>query len=128
MKGFSKTLEALIAMLTIVSAFLVIFPGGEKPVEHETAAWKLLAFNVLDFLEKNNTLSKLAVEGDTSAIEEMVEELLPPSLESKVMICEQSCEDPGIVAEKIVSVEYLIGGYEQRVEPRRVVLFVWRAE
>jgi hypothetical protein len=108
-----RTLEALIC-LGILATFLVLFfssplkiPGIEK------ANYKLFVFSALKVLDKTGKLRKYALEKNVSAIETELARHLPYLIDYKVVIYNETTNItsiPEILAEEIVTVDYLLAG------------------
>jgi len=125
MKGILKSFEALIAILFILTAYFTLFTG-EKVPDLETVIWKIRGFEALRALDDLNKLANYALANETEKIEgELVENLLL-GLNYKVLVCNQTCPSLGISSEKIASVSYFIAGNATHVEPREVLLYIWR--
>ncbi|MEM5854321.1 MAG: hypothetical protein QW228_08200 [Candidatus Aenigmatarchaeota archaeon] len=126
MKGLLKSFEALIAIFLVIGAYFALFGSGEKIPELEVILWKTRGFEALRTLDMENKLSTLALSNDTQSIEKELETLLPIGLEYKVLICEESCPSFSVNSEKVVSVSYFISGNVTHLEPREVLLYLWR--
>ncbi|MDI6798499.1 MAG: hypothetical protein QMD12_00670 [Candidatus Aenigmarchaeota archaeon] len=124
-KGVLQTLEAVIAILMTLTFFVIFFAPREGLPEFETISWKLRGFNALKILDKNNELRQYAMANNTQAIKERLQYLLPSNLNYEVVICEQSCPNPNIEAEKLASVNYIIAGNLTSIRPILIVLYVW---
>lgn len=124
-KGILQSLEAVIAVLMILTTFVVLFAPREGLPEFETVSWKLRGFNSLKALDDNNELRMYALTNNTQTINEKLQSLLLSNMNFDVRICNQTCVNPNITAERIVSVSYLIAGNTSNFGPREIVLYMW---
>jgi hypothetical protein len=125
MKGLMKSLEAVIAILMMLTFFIYFFRGAEQLPEFETINWQLKGFNSLKTLDKNNQLRQYAIANDTQTIESQLASLLPAETSYKIIICNATCGNPGITSEKLTSVSYFIAGDLANFQPREIVLYMW---
>jgi hypothetical protein len=125
MRGMLKSFEALIAILFVLTAYFALFTG-EKVPDLEIATWKIRGFEALRALDDLNKLASYALANETEKIEDELAENLAIGLNYKVLVCNQTCPSLGISSEKIVSVSYFIAGNATHVEPREVLLYIWR--
>lgn len=125
MKGLMKSLEAVIAILMVVAVFIYFFRGGEQLPEFETINWQLKGFNSLKILDNQNQLRQYVLDDDVQTIENKLLPLLPSGVSYKVVICEATCENPGITSEKLTSVNYFITGDLANFQPKQIVLYMW---
>ncbi|MEM5773137.1 MAG: hypothetical protein QXL86_02830 [Candidatus Aenigmatarchaeota archaeon] len=126
MKGILKSFEALIAILLVLGVYLALFGAGEKIPELEIVLWKIRGFEALKALDEQNKLASFALANNEEAIESELASLLPIGLDYKVLICEEDCPSFSINSEKVASVSYFIAGNLTNVEPREVLLYIWR--
>jgi|YelNatPaOPRAMG01_1025707.scaffolds.fasta_scaffold14450_6 hypothetical protein len=126
MKGISKILEVLIAILFIASVYLYLFGPGEKVPDLEITTWKIRGFEALRVLDESNKLATNALANETGKIEADLEKILPIGINYKVLICTQECPGVNISSEKITSVSYFIAGNATNLEPKEILLYMWR--
>jgi hypothetical protein len=125
MKGILKSFEVLITILFVLTAYFILFKG-EKVPDLETATWKVRGFESLRVLDDSNKLASYALANETEKIEDELAENLGIGLDYKVLICNQTCPSLEIKSEKVTSVSYFIAGNASNVEPREVLLYMWR--
>jgi hypothetical protein len=125
MKGLTKIFEAVITILMVVTVFIYFFGKIEELPGFETANWQLRGFNSLKILDKNNQLRQYALANDTEAIENQLSSLLPAEVNYKIIICNTTCENPGISAEKLTSVSYFIAGDISNFQAKEIILYMW---
>lgn len=125
MKGLLKSLEAVIAILMILTVYVTFFAPKEPLPEFETINWRVRAFNALTILDENNELRLYALANDTTTIENKLQNLLPVERSYHVVVCNETCLTPNITADKITSVTYFIAGRIGNIQPKQVVLYVW---
>jgi len=126
MKGILKTFESVVAILMVITVFLIFFGSGEKIPDVETVTWKAKGFDALKTLDDWNKLASWALSNDTSSIETGLASLLPLGIDYDVVICTQTCPTVSISSDKIASVNYFVAGNETNIDPREVVLYLWR--
>jgi len=124
-KGLLKSLEALIAILMIMSVFLMFYGSAEEVPEFKGINWKLRGFAALEFLDSTNELRNLALRNDTAEIEKKLQPLMPGDVDYVVIVCGTTCDNPGVTSEELVSVSYLLAGNVSMFQPKQVVLYIW---
>jgi hypothetical protein len=125
MKGILKSFESIVAILMVLTVFLVLF-AGERIPDVEAVTWRLRGFEALKALDKSNRLATPALADNTSSIETELASILPIGVNYDVVVCTQTCPTFSTSSEKITSVSYFIAGNAINVEPREVVLYLWR--
>ncbi|MEM5829790.1 MAG: hypothetical protein QW040_01400 [Candidatus Aenigmatarchaeota archaeon] len=125
MKGILKSFEALVAILLVLTAYFALFTE-EKVPDVETVIWRLKGIEALKALDDSNELVNYVLANESEKIESKLGRILPIGLDYKVVVCDQTCIEPNISSEKIVSVGYFIGGNATHVEPREIWLYLWR--
>jgi len=126
MKGVLKSFEAVIAILAVITVYLVLFGSGEKIPDIEVVTWRTRGFEALKAIDEKNKLATLALANDTSSIESELASLLPLGLDYDVVVCSQSCPSVGISSEKISSANYFVVGNTTNIDPKEVVVYIWR--
>lgn len=124
-KGISQSLEAIIAILMILTIFVISYSSKESLPEFETVSWKLKGFNSLKVLDENNELREYALANNTLAIKERLQSLLPTYLNYEVVVCDETCPILNIESEKLVTVSYFISGNTNTFDPKQIVLYMW---
>jgi len=123
-KGISQSLEAIIAILMVLTIFIVFYRQQTLP-EFETVSWKLKGFNSLKVLDENNELREYVLVNNTLVIKEKLQSLLPSYLNYEVVICDESCPVLNIESEKLVTVSYIISGDTNTFDPKQIFLYMW---
>jgi len=123
-KGISQSLEAVIAILMIMTIFVISYRQATLP-EFETVSWKLKGFDSLKVLDENNELREYALANNTLAIKEKLQSLLPTYLNYEVVVCDESCPVLNIESEKLVTVSYIISGDTNTFIPKQIFLYMW---
>jgi hypothetical protein len=126
MMGILKSLEAIIAILLVLTSYFAIFGSGENIPDFETSIWKMRGFEAIKALDESNRLANSALANESEKIEDELEEILPIGFNYEVLVCNQNCPSINISSEKIVSVSYFIPGNATDLEPREVLLYMWR--
>jgi len=125
MKGIIQSLEAVISILMVLTFFAVFFMAREPFPEFETVNWKMKGINSLKALDETNRLREYVLADNILSINRSLQDLLPSNMNFDVRICDASCVNPNISAEKVVTVSYLIAGNVSSFEPREIVLYMW---
>ena len=125
MKGLLQSLEAIIAILAIVTVFVTVYSGKSPIPEFDTINWKVRGFDALKALDNNNMLRDVVVTNSTSALKDRLSGLLPSQLNYDVVICERNCGQPDIQSDKLTSVTYVIAGDLNNYLPRQIILYMW---
>src|SRR3989304_9901534 len=122
-----KVLETAIAILMILTIFLLLYRNAGPIPDFETTNWKLVGYNALKNLDWSLGLRQEVQTGNTTAIEAKLSPLMPETVNYTVKICDVSCASPGIPASAsgIVSVSYIVAGFRDSFAPRQVVLYMW---
>jgi len=126
MKGILKTFESVVAILTVITAFLILFGAGEKIPDVETVTWKSRGFDALKSLDDESELASWTLANDTSSMKTELASLLPLGINYDVVVCTQTCPSFSISSEKIATVNYFVAGNVTDINPREVVLYLWR--
>lgn len=124
-KGMLKSLEAVIAILMILTSFVVYFGGKESFPEFESISRELRGFTALKVLDENNKLRSDALANNTGSIQNNLKVLIPAEVNFQVFVCQTVCSKPSVQTEKMLSVTYLISGDLGDFKPRQVVLYMW---
>lgn len=125
MKGLLQSLEAIIAILAIVTVFVTVYSGKSPIPEFDTINWKVRGFDALKALDNSNMLRDIVTTNSTSALKDRLSGLLPSQLNYDVVICERNCGQPDIQSDKLTSVTYVIAGDLNNYLPRQIILYMW---
>ena len=126
MKGILKSFESVVAVLMVATAFLLLFGSGEKVPDVETVTWRIRGFEALKALDNVNKLATSALANDTSTIETELASRLPIGINYDVVVCAQTCPAFSASSEKITSIRYFVAGNTTDVDPREIILYLWR--
>lgn len=128
MKGYVYTLEMLIAVSIIFGSIVFVFSSPVDKPDTELNLIKQSSFDALKYLDENNELKKLVVEGNESEINILLESSIPKSIFFKAVICHSECSASGIpVNRTVVITDYYISGYRNIYLPEKVRLYSWKA-
>lgn len=125
MKGVLKSLEAVLAILMIIAAYLIIWGKGENIPDVDIVAWRVKGFDALKALDEDNKLATWSLANDTSSIKSELADLLQLGVNYDVVVCTQTCPSVSISSQKTSSVSYFVAGNATNIEPREVVLYLW---
>jgi len=127
MKGQIQTIEAFIT-ISIVALVVVVFFGEKQTLpDTEHINWKLEGLNAVRALDDNNQLRQYVINNDNVTIKNLLSGMLPTNINLAVFICATNCPNPSDVAEKIVSVDYLVSGDIQNYQPKVLKIYMWSA-
>lgn len=125
MKGILQSLEAVIAILAILTVFITFYSGRETIPEFETINWKVRGFDALKSLDNNNQLRDVVITNSSSILKDRLSNILPAQLNYDVVICDRGCAKPDIQSDRLTSVIYLVSGDLNIFMPRQIVLYMW---
>lgn len=125
MKGLLQSLEAIIAILMILTVFITVYSGRDTIPEFDTINWKTRGFEALKTLDNHNRLRDVVITNSTSVLKDRLSEILPSQLNYEVVICERDCGKPDIQSDKLTSVIYLVSGDLNNYLPRQIILYLW---
>lgn len=129
MKGILKTFEVIIALASIMLAFVALYTGDEQLPELETVTWRSQGMNALQSLDYANQLRYDAMNNNTAAIQSRVSPFLAANVNVMVLVCGAGpCAVPNITAERSTSVSYLISGEPNNSTSRDITLYMWSNE
>ena len=124
-KGLLQSLEAIIAILAIMTFFITFYSGMSAIPEFDTINWKVRGFNALKALDESNMLRDVVAVNSTSLLKDRLSSILSAQLNYDVVICTTSCGKPDIQSDKLTSVVYLVSGDLNNYLPRQVILYLW---
>ncbi len=125
MKGLLKTFEAIMAILAILIIFVIFFLSSQSLPEFETVNMRVRGFQALKLLDDNGELRKFVITNDTVTIKNKLSQILSPSTNFDVNICQLNCTSLGIQADKLTTVSYLIAGDYNNFALRQIILYMW---
>ena len=120
-----KILEAVIAILMILTTVVVYFGSKESFPEFESTNRGMRAFHALKVLDQNNKLRLDVIANNTRNIENNLRSLIPSEINLQVFVCQTSCGKPAIQSEKMASVIYLVAGDIDDFKARQIILYMW---
>lgn len=124
-KGLMKILEAVIAILMILTIVVIYFGGKESFPEFSSINNGIRAFYALKVLDQSNKLRSDVVSNNTRNIENNLKPLMPGEISFQVFVCQTDCGKPAVQTENMISVNYLISGDIDSFKPRQIVLYMW---
>ena len=125
MKGLLQSLEAIIAILAVMTFFITFYSGMSAIPEFDTINWKVRGFNALKALDESNMLRDAVTANSTSLLKNRLSGILAAELNYDVVICITDCGKPDIQSDKLTSIIYLVSGDLNNYLPRQVVLYLW---
>ena len=128
MKGFLKSLEAIIAVLIIAATYIFLFTGQQALPQFDTTNWKLLVLNELISLDAQNNLRTDIVANNTASIQNKLSLKISQPLNYLAIVCDVNCSQPTLPTTRIASVKYLISGDYNNATNKELVVFVWFGE
>jgi protein-disulfide isomerase len=127
MKGQMLTLEAIIAIVMVVSILLLIFRQPPSTPEFKVANYKLRVYKGLKVLE-NFDLRKDTLNNDATSIKQDLAIYVPPELNYEVVIYNKTSNltaVPTIDSEEVATVSYFLAGDVDNYAPREVRVYLW---
>ena len=120
-KGQYRTIEAVIAVISLISFLFFLSKVKPTPVEFKSLDVKLRMQKALEALYLNGTLRKLVYSGDTNAI---LNALYPYLLKNyNYRVCIGSCNFTG--SGEIYSVSYYLATNGTFYNPKEVTIYAW---
>ncbi len=128
MKGQTKILETILAILIMSGAYILLFAGQQSSIQTDTLNWKLLTLNALSSLDQKNELRSYVLANDTASIQNELSSTIPEPLTFSVVICGLNCPQPTLPPVDVASVDYLISGDFNNITNKQVFVYVWFGE
>jgi hypothetical protein len=125
MKGITKVLESVIAILMVLVIYVTVFSTSIVPSDFESVNIQLKAFNALQSLDQNNELRVYALQNDATTISNKLVDFLPSNINYLVNICGSNCTAPVINSTRTFSISYMISGYYGNFNPKQVIVYMW---
>ncbi len=119
-----KTLEAMLAIIMIITTFLVAYKSVPTP-DIATVNWRYYGFNALQTLDSNGTLAKYIIESNTTALNNSLASLIPAGISYDTTICSTDCSTPSIESNTITSIYYYSAGNATNFVAKKVILYLW---
>lgn len=120
-----RSLESIIAILAILTVFIIVYSGRDPLTEFDSITWKARGFETLKSLDESNRLRDVVITNSTSLLKDRLSALLPSQLNYDVAICDRNCGKTDIQSDKLTSVIYLIAGDLNNYLPRQIILYLW---
>lgn len=125
MKAMLKSLEAVLAILMILTVFLITYSTNVPIPEFESLNKQIRGFNALKTLDDNNELRQYAVINDTTTIQKKLLNLIPAEIQYEVQICSFNCsKSANISTSKLVAVPYILAGTITNATYTQIILFM----
>ena len=125
MKGISKVLETVIAILMVLVVYVTVFSTSIVPPDFESINIQLKAFAALQNLDQNNELRTYALQNDATTISNKLADILPSNINYQVSICGMTCTAPVINSTRTFSVSYIISGDYGNFNPKQIIIYMW---
>lgn len=127
-KGFTKIIEAAIAIILLISIISFLLSKKLTVSEYSIANYKLQIFNEISTLDKMGNLRKLVLENNTEKIKEAISSCY--KINCKVVLFNETTnitEDfKSDELEKIIaSISYIISGDLGIYSPREIRIYIW---
>lgn len=129
MKGTYYTIEAVIAILMIVTIFLLLYKTSPPNPEIDVANVKTQIYDGLDNLKSKGSLREQALDNNATGIKNDLDDFLPLNIELDVTIYNQSfnnvTQTHSEQVEDTVSVSYFIAGDVGNYTPKEIRVHAW---
>jgi len=120
MKGFIKTLEAVLGVILIIIPLFTLYTP--QRIEEQFSD---IGYNCLKDLDNKNLLRYYAVNNNTIELNNSLRDCLPYLIEFDFKICTTSVCSVNVPENKTVFLSsYIIAGYES-TEPTLINLWLW---
>lgn len=129
MKGTLYVLEAVIAVLMLVSTLVIILQKPPQSIELSRANYKLETYNALHILETTSDLRKKVLDNNSSGIKQDLSRYI--SISYDVAIFNKTTnltKIPTIEAKDIITVGYFLAGDVGNYNPRELKVYLWGFE
>jgi len=124
-KGISKTFEATVAVLSMLTVFIIYFSAKQTLPDFETINREMKAFNSIKVLVESNDFRQWVLSNDTQTLNTKMLSLMPNDINYEAFVCSVDCGKPNVTSESMISVSYIIAGDVKDVRPRQVVVYMW---
>ncbi|MBI5872045.1 hypothetical protein HZB88_03080 [archaeon] len=125
MKGILKSLEAAIALITVLGFVIWYFNLQPAQVDLESVDWRLKGLNALKAVDNRNELRKYILANDTTSLQAELSPYFPSTINYTVIVCTTTCPSVSFTTEKVYSVSYFVAGDFGNITSREVMLYVW---
>jgi len=131
MKGQMYTLEAVIAVIILLSFLIFLWKFPVIITEDERINYKLKLLNALKALDEANELREDVINGNISSLKSKLSSFIPTYLNFSITIFNETINvtsKPKIQDSDVISVSYFISGNIGEFEPREIVVYLWGFE
>jgi len=127
-KGFTKIIEAAIAIILLISIISFLLSKKLTVSEYSIANYKLQIFNEISTLDKMGNLRKLVLENNTEKIKEAISSCY--KINCKIVLFNETTnitEDfkSDELEKNIASISYIISGDVGSYSPREIRIYIW---
>jgi hypothetical protein len=123
-KGFSYSLESLMVIGLILVSMMVLFSGPMPSSPSRNL--KPLGAEALVSLDEEGVLREYVVTNKTSAIESEIQNILPQTVDFKLLVCNEACPTYTPPRNKnVIANFYYLSGAAGNYSAIELVLFVW---
>ena len=127
-KGFTKIIEAAIAIILLISIISILLSKKLTVSEYSIANYKLQIFNEISTLDEIGNLRKLVLENNTEKIKEAISSCY--KINCKIVLFNETSnitEDltSDELKENVASVSYIISGDVGNYVPREIRVYIW---
>jgi hypothetical protein len=129
MKGTLYILEAVIAVLMLISTLLLILQKSPQSLELSKANYKLDTYNVLSILESTSDLRKKILENNSTGISSDLSSYI--SINYDVAIFNKTTNltaTPTISSKDVITVSYFFSGDIGNYTSRELKVYLWGFE
>ena len=123
--GFLRILEAIIAVILIMSVMFLLFNKTRTSNEPDLSE---KARNILEEVASNFTMREAVLNNNKSIVDNYISTKIPESyLKFETRICEvdEACGKPEYVG-NLYSAERIISSTIETLGPKKIRLFIWR--
>jgi len=126
-RGYLYTLEILIVFSILFVVMIYLFKSPEVKPELDISLIKQQGFDALTYLDMENNLRKMIIQGDEKEIEDALKNLIPKNVGFETQICRHYCDDSNVPKNQTVIVlDYYISGYGNEYNNKKLRLWLWR--
>jgi hypothetical protein len=124
-KGISKTFESIVAILSMLTVFIIYFSAKQTIPDFEVINREMKAFTVMKTLVENNEFRQWVLANDTEMLENKILTMMPADINYEIKVCSPDCSKPNVTSENMYSVNYIVAGDVKDFRPRQIVLYMW---
>jgi len=124
-KGISKTFESIVAILSMMTVFIIYFSAKQTIPDFEMINREMKAFTVMKTLVENNEFRQWVLANDTETLKNKITMMMPSDINYDIQVCSLDCGKPNVTSERMSSTSYIVAGDVNDFRPRQVVLYIW---